>query len=261
MRMQLALLALLAGGVAGATEPKGAAATEPEGVMDPKADAALKKMSTYVGGLGSFRVDTKTVDEKVTTTGQKIQEVQQSKVTVQRPGSLSVERISPRGHAVLKDDGNEIGLYNKEKNVYATAKAPPTIDAAVEAARDKLHAEAPAADLLVANPYDVLVDGTIEGRYVGLEPLDGVMAHHIAISKKDNDLQLWIKDGPEAVPLRYVITTKDVKGQPQFTAELTNWQPNVTVSKEVFLFTPPAGAKKITVSAQSKAPSQGGEEK
>ena len=249
MRVQLALLALLAGGVAGATEST-------EGVIDPKADAALKKMSDYVGGLGSFKVDSTTVDEKVTTDGQKIQELQSSKIAVQRPGALSVERISPRGHSVLKDDGKTIGVYNKEKDVYATAPAQPTLDATIDAARDKLHVEAPAGDLIVARPYDTLIDGTLEGRYVGLEPIDGTMAHHIALSKKDTDLQLWIKDGPEAVPLRYVITSKDVKSQPQFTVQLTNWQPNAALTKETFTFTPPAGAKKITVGEGEKKMSQ-----
>src|SRR4051812_29339870 len=67
------------------------AAGETEGVIDPKADAALKRMSDYVGGLRSFSVDTTTVDENLTTDGQKIQEVQQSKVTVRRPGQLRVE--------------------------------------------------------------------------------------------------------------------------------------------------------------------------
>jgi len=256
MRMQLALLALFAGGVAGATEPQGASeqkgSTEQEGVIDPKADAALKKMSAYVGGLGSFTVDTKTVDEKVTTEGHKIQEVQDSKVTVQRPGQLKVERISPRGHTVFKDDGKQFSIYNKEKNAYVTAPAPSTIDAAGDAAREKFQVDAPAGDLLVANPYDALIEGTIKGHYVGLEPIDGTMAHHIAIAKKDVDLQLWIKDGPDAVPLRYVITTRDDKTQPQFTAELTNWQPNATVSKDSFSFTPPAGAKRIDLSERSK---------
>jgi hypothetical protein len=259
MRVQLALLALLAGGAAGATEPQGASepkGSEQEGVIDPKADAVLKKMSAYVGGLGSFTVDTTTIDEKVTTEGQKIQEVQNSKVTVLRPSALKVERVSPKGHAVLQDDGTTIGLYNKDKNVYATAPAPTTIDAAVDAARDKLHVEAPAGDLIVAKPYDALIDGTIKGHYIGLEPIDGTMAHHVALNKKDVDLQLWIKDGPDAVPLRYVITTKDQRSQPQFTAELRNWQPNVQVTKTSFTFTPPAGAKKIDLKERNK-----GEEK
>jgi hypothetical protein len=250
MNVRVALMAVLVGTTAWATEsqPKQApreGAQQPEGVVDPSADAALKRMSNYVGNLKSFRVESTTVDEKITTGGQKIQEVQQSTLTVRRPGELRVERVSPAGHALFVDDGKQFGLYNKDKGIYATASAPPTIDAAVEDARNRLHIDAPAADLIVSSSYDALIDGTLTGHYVGLEPIDGTMAHHLAFTKKDTDWQIWIKDGPEAVPLRFVITSKDMRGQPQFTAELRSWQPNVQVSAGTFAFTPPAGAKRV----------------
>ena len=86
--------------------------------------------------------------------------------------------------------------------------------------------------------------------YVGLEPIDGVMAHHIAVTKKNVDWQIWIKDGPEAVPLRFVVTTKDLPNQPQFTLELHNWRSNVPVAADAFAFTPPSDAKRIQLAAR-----------
>src|SRR5687768_2328783 len=62
--------------------------TGEEGVIEPEADAALRRMSNYLGGLRSFRVDITSVDEKVATDGQKIQEVKETKVALRRPGSL-----------------------------------------------------------------------------------------------------------------------------------------------------------------------------
>src|SRR6185369_4976226 len=105
--------------------------------------------------------------------------------------------------------------------------------------RARLDVEAPGGDLLVSNPYDALIDGTVTGRYIGLEPIDGVMAHHLAFTKKDVDWQIWFQDGPEALPLRYVITSKDMPGQPAFTLELRDWQPNAPASAQDFTFTPP----------------------
>ena len=256
MTLRVALMTVLVGSVAWATEaqqPQSPTTAETrQGVIDPRADAALRQMSRYVGGLKSFRVDATTVDEKVATDGQKIQEVQQSKVTVRRPGELRVDRVSPAGHAVFIDDGKQLGVYNRDKNVYATAPAPPTLDDAVDAARSRLHIDAPAGDLIVTDSYDTLIDGTRTGRYIGREPIDGVMAHHIAVTKKNTDWQIWIKDGPDAVPLRFVITSKDMRGQPQFTAELRNWQPNAPVSANAFVFTPPPGARRVQL-AERKA--------
>jgi hypothetical protein len=248
-------MTVLAGGLAWATEPtqRGTSASKAaEGVIDPKADSALKRMSDYLAGLRSMRVNTTTIDEKVTTDGRKIQELQQSKVMLERPGALRVERVSPAGHVVFTYDGKQFGIYNKDKNVYATARAPAQLDAAIDDARERLHVDAPGGDLLVSNPYQELIDGTITGHYVGLEPVDGVMAHHLFVTKKDVDWQIWIKDGPDAAPLRYVIVSKDMPGQPQFTIELRDWQPNPQVSANSFVFVPPAGAKRVEFAPLAK---------
>src|SRR4051812_395405 len=72
-----------AGSEHGAT-PAPASGAEREVRIDPRADAALHRMSDYLAHLETFRVDTTSVDEKVTTEGQKIQEIRESKIAVKR---------------------------------------------------------------------------------------------------------------------------------------------------------------------------------
>jgi hypothetical protein len=236
---------------------EGVAPGTEEGVMDPKADAALRQMSDYLAGLKRMRVDTVSVDEKVTRDGHKVQEVQASRVAVERPGDLRVDRLSAAGHVTFLYDGKQFSIYNRDRNVYATAPAPPRLDAAIDQARDRLHIDAPGGDLLVNDVYGSLTDGTVEGRYIGLEPIDGVMAHHIAVTKKDVDWQIWIKDGEQAVPLRYVITSTDLPGKPEFTLELRNWQPNAVLVPHNFSFSPPVGAKRVNFAPPAAGGSEG----
>ena len=80
----------------------------------------------------------------------------------------------------------------------------------------------------------------------------GVMAHHLAVTKKDVTYQIWIQDGPQPVPLRYVVTGRDMRSSPQFTIQLSNWQPNAPVPDDSFAFTPPAGAKKVAFAPPRK---------
>jgi hypothetical protein len=218
---------------------------EEEGKMDPKAMEALKKMGTYLSGLKTFKLESETADEKVTTDGQKIQELKTSTITVQRPGNLRVDRVGAMGKSTLRTDGKQASLYNQDKNVYALGAAPGTMDKVVDELREKFMIDAPGGDFIVSKPYDELIDGIKTGHYIGLERIDGQMAHHIAVTEKDVDWQLWIADGAMPVPLRYVITSKDMPGAPQFTIRMSNWEPNVQVSPDTFAFTPPAGAKKI----------------
>src|SRR4051812_36912052 len=81
-----------------------------EGTIDPKADAVLKRMCGYMSGLKSLRVDTTTVDEKVTTEGQKIQEIKESHLEMQRPNQLAIDRVGPQGRALFRYDGKQIAV-------------------------------------------------------------------------------------------------------------------------------------------------------
>jgi len=266
MWYRLGLIGLLVGGIgvgaAGAGEtqpgqppPEGAAkgaAPEKAGMIEPKADAALHRMSDYLAGLKTFRVDTSTVDEtKVTTDGQKLQKLAESKIAVRRPGELRVDRVGPDGRFVFNDDGKQFSVYNSSKNIYATRPAPGKLEQAVDDAREQLQSAAPGLDLVGADSYAALTEGVTEGHYIGLVPMGGgVMAHHLAVTKENVTYQIWIKDGPQPVPLRYVVTGKETPGQ--FTIELRNWKPNASVPDSTFAFTPPAGAKKVAFAPPRK---------
>ncbi len=243
MMMRVALIGAMLAGTAFAEE----------GVIDPRADAQLRKMSDYLSQMQSFRVDTTTVDEKVTTDGQKIQELKESAVVVKRPNKLRVDRTGPRGHAILRYDGKQLSLFADDQNRYAVMPAPSDLDAAIDHAREKLHADAPGGDLLVSDPYQALTDGIVKGHYVGLEPVEGKLAHHLAMTGDKTDWQIWIADGPQPVPLRYVITSKDVPGQPEFTLEAHHWRSDPTVKDQTFTFTPPGDAVKVDLTPKSKS--------
>src|SRR6185369_1649142 len=83
-------LLLLGGATARATnEPeKSVSAEKKESGVDQQADAVLRRMSTYLGSLKTVRVDTTTIDEKVTTNGLKVQEIKESRVAMARPNKI-----------------------------------------------------------------------------------------------------------------------------------------------------------------------------
>jgi hypothetical protein len=261
MWYRVALLGVLIGGVGGGAAmaagtnqgqplPEDAAKSPPagkQGVIEPKADAALHRMSDYLSGLKSFRVDSSTVDEtKVNSNGQKIQVLADSRFAIKRPGEMRIDRVGPGGRVVFRDDGNQMSVFNQDRNIYSTAPAAGDLEHTADVARKQLQVDAPGVDLLASNPYAALTEGAAEGRYVGLVPMGGgVMAHQLAVTKKDVSYQIWIKDGPQPLPLRYVVTGRNMTGAPQFTIELHNWQTDASVPDSSFAFTPPAGARKV----------------
>lgn len=213
--------------------------------LDPQADAALRRMSEYLDGLKSFTLETQAADEFVTKEGQRIQFVSRSRVMVQRPNHLRSDRIGAVADLTFRYDGKEFSLYGNKTGYYATAPAPPTIEEAVDVARAKLGIEAPGADLLMKNVYDGLMEDVVSSTYVGLEPLNQINTHHLAFRGKEVDWQIWIADAPEARPMRYVIVSKKVIGQPEFSVEIVNWDTQAVIPDDSFAFKPPPGAQKI----------------
>src|SRR5258708_4302494 len=69
------------------------ATAQPRKEIDPQADQALRRMSEYVSGLQNFRVETSTVDEVVLTSGERRQEISDSRISVKRPNQVRSDRV------------------------------------------------------------------------------------------------------------------------------------------------------------------------
>jgi hypothetical protein len=234
-------------GVAG--QPLVAAA--PKKGVDPDAARMLRQMADYLGGLQSFTVQNFAVDEVAMKTGEKIQATSDSDIAVQRPNHMkSTQRGSGEGLG-LWYDGKTMTLACKGNNSYESVAAPADIDATIDKLRKHFKVDAPGADLLYSKPYDILMEQVVSGRVIGRETIQGVPANHLAFQGEEVDFQLWIQDGNQPVPLRFVITTKNVKANPQFTVQLSNWNTQPKLSAQEFAFQAPAGAKPVAAVTSS----------
>ena len=204
--------------------------------VDPQADQMLKKMTSYLAGLKSFIVDSSAVDEQALVSGQKIQKTSDSEIAVQRPNRVrSLQRGAGKGVGVWYD-GTAMTITCKANDKHSTLPAPPTLDAAIDSMRKEFQIDTPGADLLYSNPYEILMEQVTSGRVVGPETINGVAAINLAFEGEDVDWQVWIKDGEQPLPLRFVITTKTVKSHPQFAVQFSNWQTQVDLPPAMFSF-------------------------
>lgn len=216
----------------------------PRGV-EPRADALLRRMASALTRQQRFQFDASHTQEVVTKEGQKLQFLAQARVTVQRPNKLRSDRIGPVADLALFYDGAQLTLYGKRLNLYAQEAAPNTLDKAIDFARDELGLEAPGADLLFTDVYKGLMQDVTSGQYVALEPVGDRMCHHLAYRGKEVDFQIWVEDGARPLPCRYVITSKQVQGAPQYAVELANWDLQPDLDTALFAFEPPSGATEI----------------
>lgn len=221
-----------------------AGAAQPEGI-DPQAEKMLRRMSDYLASRQQFSLSTESTLEVVLTSGQKLQFASPATASVWRPNKLRADRKGDIFNQEFFYDGKNVTLYNPKENLYATTAAPPTIDAMLDFAREKLDVIAPAAEILYGNAAERMLKETTSGFVVGPSVVAGVKCTHLAFRGAEVDWQIWIEEGGRPLPRKFVLTSKQVKGEPQFTVLVRSWDLAPKLTEQMFSFTPPKGAKKI----------------
>ena len=229
--------AAVAAGTEKSPEPKGAEASG----IEPHAARVVREMGSYLTSLQSFRVQSDAFDEVVLTNGSKVELATSSEVSVRRPNAIASQQVGPSAKMAAWYDGKSLSVLCKTTDTYGTVAAPPTMDGALDMARKQYGIEAPASDLVYSYPYAVLTEGAKSGQYLGIENIDGTPTHHVAFQEADVDWQLWIAVGSKPLPLRYVITTKTLPSQPEFTAHLKNRDTKASIPQAAFDFRSAAG--------------------
>ena len=216
------------------------------GPSAPQANAVLKRMAHFLAAQDSFSVTLRARYDVVQQDGQKVEFGDLRTITMRRPDRLHVDiRGSDGDTSAIYYDGSALIVYEKGEAVYAKAPTEPTLDGAVAHFIRGLGMRLPLAVLLVSD-----IDKELERRvtalsYVERSTLCPRPCHHLAGRTDSTDVQVWVADDAQPVPLEVVITYREEPGQPQYRAELSGWNFAPKVDDSVFAFVPPTGAKEI----------------
>jgi hypothetical protein len=223
------------------------AATEPAmNEQDPtvqNAKARLKAMSDYLAAQQAISMNYDSVFEVVTKESQKLQLATSGTIVLNRPDKIRSTRQSGFSDTETVFDGKTLTILGKGQNAYVQAEVPGTIDNLIDQLRDRFQRQLPGADLLLQNVYGELTGDVTNVKDLGSGVVGGTECDHFAFRTQDTDWQIWIAQGANPYPCRYVITTKGVDQAPQFTLVVRDWKAGAAVAPSDFAFKPPAGAK------------------
>jgi hypothetical protein len=227
----------------GPAAPEQDANTQDQSAQNAK--ALLKAMSDYVGAQKAISMGFDSTFEVVSKDHQKLQLATSGTVDLSRPDKIHTTRKSGFSDTEMVFDGKTVSLLGKGQNAYVQADAPGTVDNLIDQLRDRFHRQLPGADLLQSNVYDALMADVTDIKDLGSGVINGQECDHLAFRAKDADWQIWIAQGKNPYPCRYVITSKGVDQAPQFTMNIRDWKAGGSPAASTFTFTPPAGAKKL----------------
>lgn len=213
--------------------------------LNPDADEILRSMSKFLAGTQAFSVTADVSFEFMTVDAQKLQLNSRATVLMERPSRFHATRQGRFADTELFFDGSQVTIYGKTLKAYVQQDLTGSIDDAIRALEAATGLAMPGADLMFSDPYAVLTAGVTSSGYHGLATVGGVKAHHLAFRTPIVDWQIWVQDGDQPLPLKYVVTTKRLAGAPQYSVELSQWNLKPAVAAGRFKFTPPAGAERL----------------
>jgi hypothetical protein len=230
--------AILALALVGLVSSPGAWAAEDD------ARALLKGMSDFLASQQAMALDFDVTFEVVTKDDQKLGLASSGSVTLNRPNRIRAMRHGGFVDVETVFDGTTLTLLGRNVNVYTQIELPGTIDHLIDELRDTYGRPLPAADLLVTNPYEVLMEAVVDVKDLGSGVIGGIECDWLAFRTNEVDWQIWIARGERPYPSRYVITTRQVAHSPQYTVDFRNWRFGADAAGD-FEFKSPAGATKI----------------
>jgi hypothetical protein len=218
----------------------------PAAVADEaEAKSLLKAMSDYLAQQKSLSFSYDTNLEVVTKSHQKLLLASSGQVGLSRPDKIRATRSGGFANVELVFDGKTLTLLGKDANVYTQADIPGTLDHLVDELRDKYKRPVPGADLLLSNVYDELMRDVTDVKDLGSGVIGGTECDHLAFRTKQVDWQIWIAQGANPYPCRYVITTKRVDQGPQYSVQISDWKTGDKVAADDFAFKAPTDSKKV----------------
>ncbi len=212
---------------------------------DNEATTILKAMSDYVGSQKTIELTFDSDIEIITPELEKIQFSNSGQALLSRPDKLRAHRIGGHADVAMFFDGKTVNVYGKHINGYAQFEAPGSVDQLLHSIREGQGVALPGSDLLLSDSYELLMEGVMEAKYIGIGIIDGKECEHLAFRNFDTDWQLWVEAGANPIPRKMVVTSKTMNSAPQYTLRIKSWKTGAHPSADEFTFTPPADAKKL----------------
>lgn len=221
--------------------------------LEPKAIDILKAASSRLASARTMSFRAVVSYESPSRLGTPLIYTTRYEATVQRPDKLRV--ISP-GDGPASEffyDGKTMTAYAPAENLVAVAKAPPTLDAMLDAAFESAATYFPFSDLIVSDPFKDIADGMIIAFYIGQSrEVGGTTTDMIAYANNDVFIQAWIGVEDKLFRRARAVYSAD-PARLRHQMDLSDWKLDPVVPAEAFSWESVANAKPISFSAPNSA--------
>jgi hypothetical protein len=229
------------------------ATISPQQTITEDARAALAQMGKSLLA-DQFSFQARTLRVYADKSGELLHIAHVMKATVRRPDKLRIDITGDDGSHQVIYDGKTVVVSNPDTKRYSLISAPNTIQEMLQQVMGRFDVDFPLADLLMDDPAKAFLFGVTSGREVNTVTIDGTPCRHLVFEQPPGiELELWVEKNDRALPRRLVVTYRDLPGQPNFVAELSDWNFSVHPADGEFTFQPPEGAVQVELKPAAAA--------
>ena len=205
---------------------------------------ALYEMSRYLRSLEKFTVNANVSFDEVLTNGQKVLLSKIVDIRAEMPAKLWAKSGTHYSQREFFFDGETFTLYTPHLAYYASVNMPMTIGQLIIKANQDYDIEFPIADLFLWGTKADSSEDVDEAIIIGVDQVNGVKCNQFAFREQEIDWQICIQRDGTPLPLRLVITEKNIESQPQHISVLT-WNTAPDLSTQNYTFKAQKGDQKI----------------
>jgi hypothetical protein len=139
-------------------------------------------------------------------------------------------------------DGKTVTLLDTLTNIYVAVPYEGTVTKMLGAIETKHGVRLPLAPLVGKSLATDLEPAVVTARYLGIHDVDGVPSHHLLFRGETEDWQMWVDIGEVPLIRKLVVNFREIKGSPQQTVFLAEWDLDPELTVEDFAADIPDGA-------------------
>jgi len=223
-------------------------------VVEARAMALIKAMSETLAAAKSMSFTATVGYEYPSKLGPPLVYTTRYDVAMQRPDRLRILTLGDGPTSEFYYDGKAMTAYAPVENLAAVAPAPPTIDAALDAAQKNAAIFYPFMDVVAADPYLAFGNGVIEAFYIGTSAqVGGVVTNMVAWANNDVFLQMWI-GVDDKLPRRIRAQFRADPLPLRHELELSNWKLDPTFPADTFVSAKAQAAGRMNFAAPAPPP-------
>ena len=224
---------------------------------EPKALDILRASSRRLAAARTMSFTAVVSYESPSRLGPPLVYTTRSSVTLQRPDKLRVIQSADGPASEFYYDGKTMMAFSPAESLVAVAAAPPTIDAALEAAYHGAAIYFPFTDVIVADPYADMTKGLELAFYIGQSRvIGGTTTDIVAYASDGVFVQIWIGAEDKLPRMARAVFGKDPL-RLRHQVEYSNWKLGGAVAAGSFRSARAAAAKRIPFAHPDPAPPPG----